>query len=320
MTGIRENILVNTTISNDFLNGMVELDQTPAGIRASDVAQFLRTNNIPLTMRGIDQDLSVYDIFVLWHVVAMSVSLSVGNSAHSGPIFLPWHRMYLIRLEEILQQVLGKPDFGLPYWDWAEDGELPMSMQWRTDIWTPEYLGEARGAVRSGPISEIAVRLAQNPITGDLVSMTPRALQRSAGLNRRTPDLPDKDDEQGAFDEPIYDQPPWSRQAFGHRNHLEGWQGTGPQLHNRVHVWIGGDMSPGTSPNDPVFFLNHCNVDRIWEQWMNENGRQYQPRANQGPTGHRIDSQMLAIIGEALTPSDVLDPSPWYSYDTQLVV
>ena len=21
-------------------------------------------------------------------------------------------------------------------------------------------------------------------------------------------------------------------------------------------------------PNDPVFYLNHCNVDRIWEGWM----------------------------------------------------
>ena len=36
----------------------------------------------------------------------------------------------------------------------------------------------------------------------------------------------------------------------------------GPRLRNLVHVWVGRDMSPGSSPNDPVFFLNHCNVDR----------------------------------------------------------
>ena len=35
-------------------------------------------------------------------------------------------------------------------------------------------------------------------------------------------------------------------------------------MHNLVHRWVGGSMGPGTSPNDPVFFLHHCNVDRIW--------------------------------------------------------
>src|SRR5829696_1697483 len=44
-------------------------------------------------------------------------------------------------------------------------------------------------------------------------------------------------------------------------------------MHNQVHVWIGGDMGPATSPNDPVFYLNHCNVDRIWEAWLVNQGR-----------------------------------------------
>jgi tyrosinase len=39
-------------------------------------------------------------------------------------------------------------------------------------------------------------------------------------------------------------------------------------MHNRVHICIGGDMGSSTSPNnDPVFYLNHCNVDRIWAVW-----------------------------------------------------
>src|SRR5262249_13417655 len=36
---------------------------------------------------------------------------------------------------------------------------------------------------------------------------------------------------------------------------LEGWSADprfrAPWLHNAVHVWVGGDMSPSTSPNDP---------------------------------------------------------------------
>ena len=33
------------------------------------------------------------------------------------------------------------------------------------------------------------------------------------------------------------------------------------EMHNAVHIWVDGDMGPGTSPNDPVFFLHHANVD-----------------------------------------------------------
>ena len=75
-------------------------------------------------------------------------------------------------------------------------------------------------------------------------------------------------------------------------------------------------MAPGTSPNDPAFFLNHCNVDRIWEAWMAGRGRVYRPAANEGPFGHRIDNQMIAILGDPMTPSEVLNPSDWYSYDS----
>lgn len=73
-------------------------------------------------------------------------------------------------------------------------------------------------------------------------------------------------------------------------------------------------MGPGTSPNDPVFFLNHVNVDRIWEAWMAQHGRAYSPQPNEGPAGHRLDSAMFTLIGESRTPDQVLDPSPWYAY------
>lgn len=315
MASIRENILVNAGVRDAFLDGIAALDAERPGLRASDLAQFLANNNLPLAMRGIEQDVSTYDLFVFWHVVAMRLPLPPGNAAHSGPIFLPWHRMFLLRLEQEFQRVLGDPDFGLPYWDWAEDGELPAVQQWQASLWTGDWLGEARGRVRTGPMGSLRVRLAQDTFTGDLVSVTPRELERAAGLDTRVPNLPTKADVAVARDQTVYDQFPWSQGAAGHRNVLEGWV-SGPQLHNRVHVWIGGDMGPGTSPNDPAFFLNHCNVDRIWEAWMSQNGTVYAPGAGEGPAGHRLDSTMAAILGAALTPADVLDPAQWYSYDT----
>jgi len=40
-------------------------------------------------------------------------------------------------------------------------------------------------------------------------------------------------------------------------------------FHNSIHDFVGGDMSNvGWSPNDPAFFLHHCNVDRFWAIWQ----------------------------------------------------
>jgi tyrosinase len=322
MAPIRENILNNASVRDAFLDGVAALDAERPGVRASQLAAFLNDAGVPLGMVGVEQDMSTYDLFVFWHIAAMSIPLSVGNAAHSGPIFLPWHRLFLLRLEQQLQRVLGDPDFGLPYWDWAEDGERPTFDQWRTDLWAEAYLGEARGAVRSGKLSAMRARLEPDPITGALRSIPERPLRRAAGLSFIALDLPDKLDEQIAQEQTVYDEDPWNNAAISHRNRLEGWWSDPPGepgMHNRVHVWIGGDMAPGTSPNDPVFFLNHCNVDRLWEHWMANNGRRYEPGPGRGPAGHRLDSVMFSIFGESVTPADVLDPTPWYSYDTLLV-
>lgn len=39
-------------------------------------------------------------------------------------------------------------------------------------------------------------------------------------------------------------------------------------LHDRVHVAVGGNMDTSASPSDPVFFLHHANIDRLWWQWQ----------------------------------------------------
>ena len=71
--------------------------------------------------------------------------------------------------------------------------------------------------------------------------------------------------------------------------------GTASAVHNRVHVWVGGDMAPATSPNDPVFYLNHCNVDRIWEAWMTTAaGPTCPPRRIRRPDRHRLNDPMYS--------------------------
>lgn len=77
-------------------------------------------------------------------------------------------------------------------------------------------------------------------------------------------------------------------------------------------------MGPATSPNDPVFYLNHCNVDRIWEAWLVRRGRTYAPTAASpgAPVGHRLNDPLYSIlIAQVVTPADLLEVSAYYSYD-----
>jgi tyrosinase len=80
-------------------------------------------------------------------------------------------------------------------------------------------------------------------------------------------------------------------------------------------------MSPASSPNDPVFFLNHCNEDRIWEAWMQENGRTYLPPQTAPATlkGHRINDQLSPLVSPPTTPAAVLNVLAQYVYDSLAV-
>jgi len=43
--------------------------------------------------------------------------------------------------------------------------------------------------------------------------------------------------------------------------------------HAAVHIAIGGTMNSPSSPADPIFFLHHANLDRIWSEWQVKNRR-----------------------------------------------
>lgn len=40
--------------------------------------------------------------------------------------------------------------------------------------------------------------------------------------------------------------------------------------HNPIHNIIGGWMADLSSPTDPIFYLHHANVDRLWHAWSSE--------------------------------------------------
>jgi tyrosinase len=242
------------------------------------------------------------------------------NAAHKGPVFAPWHRFMLRQLELNFQRTLGDQSFGLPYWDWAEDGQLSAPEQTKSRLWAPDAIGGSGKPIATGPFvfnatdpNSFRVRVVTDS-NGDLRQAN-RGLERTLGHD--VPTLPNKTQTGDVLKVVPFDAAPWTVSSQGFRNQLEGWNPP-PSLHNRVHVWIGGDMSPASSPNDPAFFLNHCNVDRIWEAWMEKNGRVYVPDQSESDDlkGHRINDQLSSLISSPTTPAAVLDSTSQYVYDS----
>jgi hypothetical protein len=54
---------------------------------------------------------------------------------------------------------------------------------------------------------------------------------------------------------------------------------TGP--HNAVHRAIGGDMVTEASPTDPLFFMHHANLDRLWYEWQEDHPAQNPPNMSE---------------------------------------
>jgi tyrosinase len=325
---IRSNIVTDATARQKFIDGVKLLKKEFTGPTT-------RTLSIP----GPSNPVSTYDLFVVWHHVTMNTFTPPNqgdrNAAHRGPVFLPWHRFMLLQLEMNLQRVLDDETFGLPYWDWAADGELPQARQRTAPIWAANCLGGSGSPVTTGPFRFDAgdsdawrVRIVANA-GGQLVQVN-RGLRRDLGAaipglpggNR----LPRKAHVAAALNEEEYDTTAWNTGSSGLRNLLEGWQDNPqippPSLHNRVHVFVGGDMSPSSSPNDPVFYLNHCNVDRIWEAWMRAapqgHGRTYAPpqTAPASLRGQRLNDTLTSLISGSTTPAEMLDVAEFYTYDS----
>jgi len=225
----------------------------------------------------------------------------------------------LLLFELQLQRVLGDPAVGLPYWDWATDGSLPAAGQPTAALWQDTGIGGTGEPVNTGPFVPGAFRVRIESNAFGQLRTTDRGLNRQLGQDPAAPTLPTPATQITTLRQTRYDLSPWNRSSTGFRNRLEGWSPFG--MHNRVHVWVGGDMGPATSPNDPVFYLNHCNVDRIWERWMQVNGRSYLPtNATPGaPTGTRLNDPIPTPFGPSVTAAQLLNMTAIYTYDSLAV-
>jgi tyrosinase len=152
---------------------------------------------------------------------------------HGNWYFLPWHRAYVLAFEEICRDLSGNPDFALPYWNWTQNNSIPDPFR-QGALWndTRERDRVFAVTVEQSIIDSI---LSQ----GDFEFF---ASFRPFGQNDTAPR--------------------WQRDELGAASRLEA------APHDFVHGAIGGDMGDvQTSPLDPIFWLHHCNIDRLWAEW-----------------------------------------------------
>ena len=141
------------------------------------------------------------------------------HQMHGNPRFLPWHRIYLLRMEELLMMV--DPTVCIPYWKSSEEQAFPSWLLGFTP--TVNLLGGPHTVTRN--IGMFALLPSAADVTTAMANGT---------FNTFAPAL-------------------------------EG-------IHNSGHVWVGGSMgSVPSAPCDPVFWMHHCEIDRIWAEWQAAN-------------------------------------------------
>ncbi|KAJ3213164.1 hypothetical protein HDU67_003217 [Dinochytrium kinnereticum] len=215
---------------------------------------------------------------------------SAAGYIHMTPLFLPWHRAFL-RLYENLLRVID-PSISLPYWNWSADSPQPLVNG--TDI--AAVLGSSTTSLgtRGTATQNYCLR---DGFAASWVSHDGGCVTRSYDPKFTVPNQ---------IDVAIAVQRATSFSSFVYD--LEYY-------HNYVHGAIGGSDGMMSwvdySPNDPIFYLHHNNVDRLWHSWQ-----RYHPAIQSQYTGsYRIPTGVTVTV----SPADIM-PSFNVPVSTALVI
>jgi N-acetylneuraminic acid mutarotase len=142
--------------------------------------------------------------------------------------FLPWHRLMLAQFEGVIREVLHDEDFTLPYWNPVTGNPDDLILPAVFRVpGSPLFNGTRWFWVNSGERIDILYR--------DWINLD--ALNEKSYIDSPTGNL--------GFN-PRLDQNP----------------------HFFTHFALGGDMAEfSTVGGDPLFYLHHANIDRLWESW-----------------------------------------------------
>ena len=198
--------------------------------------------------------------------------LAADPEEHQGPQFLPWHRSYLLDLERGLQAI--DPSVSVHYWRF----DLPAPR-----IFTRIFMGETK---RSQSVADFVTLDPGNPLVGWVTDAVP-GIFRSAVFNTQTEAAP------GRPGFALLNQ----AQTLALGPNYPQFRGMEGSPHGAAHVSFNGWLSSiPTAPKDPLFFMLHSNVDRLWGMWQWINHRVNADDANvytgQNRDGRRVNDTM----------------------------
>jgi len=200
---------------------------------------------------------------------------------HGSWYFLPWHRMYLHHFETIVAAEVKKIDpafeWALPYWNYSDAGDpnarlLPPAFRSARKADGTEnalFVGNRTTAANAGRqfADDADVALAGPLRERDFVSV-------SFGTGFGGPQT-----------------------AFMHGGGLTGSVELAP--HGSMHMAVSGFMAAfNTAALDPIFWLHHCNVDRLWQVWLDRDAAHANP-ASVWPTS--VSFAFRNVSGQAVT-------------------
>ena len=184
------------------------------------------------------------------HGTQLTNPLSTWNQCRHGSwYFISWHRMYVYFFEAIVRRVIieqgGPSDWALPYWDYNNPGQNSLPLAFRKE------------KLDNGLSNPLYVQ------------------ERARGINAGATLPPQITSPEFALGKTLFTGP----SEFGGGKTDPGrhfWAATGrleQTPHNDIHNAVGGSFGwmsdPATAAQDPIFWLHHSNIDRIWWIWQN---------------------------------------------------
>jgi tyrosinase len=184
-----------------------------------------------------------------------------------GPLFLPWHRAYLYFFEQALQdQVSGVT---LPWWDWTTDPSQPSELP---AAYATETINGQPNPLYQGPIIAIPEAQWEGNAIPDSAGGERQTLLNDTGVDPGA--LPTVTFRQpGALSPPPGDLPtPTDVQNALNASNFVDFSQQIEQIHDSVHIWVGGTMSEiPVAAYDPLFYAHHAMIDRLWWLWQLQN-------------------------------------------------
>jgi tyrosinase len=203
---------------------------------------------------------SLYDDVVYVHMDAT-------KSVHFTGRFLPWHRLYLHTMEGLLRNKCGYTGH-MTYWDWTIDSHDTEH--------SPLFSADPTVGFGTFPDQSTNFTLSNGAFHDIILAYpVPHRIQRNYSLTPwETPlfswPFPFPQKEANTTTTPaeyVKITTSFNGNLTAFQYYMDGHSLQG--MHGAIHGSLGGDIKDlAHSPNDPLFFLHHGQLDRIWAKWQ----------------------------------------------------